>query len=81
MKKKVGTVLDEDLLFMAKKTALDERKTLSQLLEDALKTYLNKTARTADKRRRGVSAGTQGAMKISRRMLKTIMEEEGVYES
>jgi hypothetical protein len=81
MKKKVGTVLDEDLLFMAKKTALDERKTLSRLLEDALKTYLNKPGRTADKRRKGVSAGTQGSMKISRRMLKTIMEEEGVYGS
>ena len=81
MKKKIGTVLDEDLLFMAKKTALDERKTLSRLLEDALKTYLNKPGRTAGKRRRGVSAGTQGAMKISRRMLKTIMEEESVYES
>ncbi len=81
MKKKIGTILDEDLLFRAKKTALVKRKSLSRILEDALKTYLN-TAEKAVKEKRGTIAhDTQGAMKISRDMLKAVMEEEGVYES
>lgn len=81
MKKKVGTVLDGDLLFRAKKSALVQRKSLSHLFEDALKTYLNTTEKTSDERQGTVSRDTQGAMKISQEVLKAIMEEEGVYES
>ncbi|MDP3296264.1 MAG: hypothetical protein A2W05_02655 [Candidatus Schekmanbacteria bacterium RBG_16_38_10] len=81
MKKKVGTILDEDLLFRAKKTALVKRKSLSQILEDALKAYLNTTEKAIGEKRGSVAQGTQGAMKISRHMLKAVMEEEGVYES
>lgn len=40
MKKKLGTVLDDELLYRAKKIALIQRISLSQLLEDALKKYL-----------------------------------------
>ena len=40
MKKKIGTLLDEDLIFRAKQVAVSERQALSQLLENALKMYL-----------------------------------------
>jgi hypothetical protein len=38
MKKKIGTILDEDILFAAKHMALLQRKTLSEFLEDAIRT-------------------------------------------
>jgi len=35
VKKKIGTMLDEDLIFRAKQLALSERQALNQLLENA----------------------------------------------
>jgi hypothetical protein len=81
MKIKVGTILDEDLLFQVKKAAVIQRKSLSKLLEDALKTYLNIMEKKIKERQNNVAQSTSGAMSISNKMLKVIMEEEGVYES
>ena len=79
MKKKVGTILDEELLWEAKKTAVREKKSLSHLLEDALKGYLAKSEK--DKRSKGIVQITRGIMKLRPRHLKEIMQEEGVYDS
>lgn len=79
MKKKVGTILDEELLWEAKKTAIREKKSLSHLLEDALKGYLKKSEK--DKRSKGIVKRTRGIMKLRPRDLKIIMEEEGVYDT
>jgi len=81
MKKKVGTILDEELLFQVKKAAVIQRKSLSRLLEDALKTYLNIMEKETKERQKNVAQSTSGAMSISKKMLKVIMEEEGVYGS
>jgi hypothetical protein len=80
MKKKLGTVLDDELLYRAKKTALAQRISLSQLLENALKTYLIMIEEKKSSEKNIVNE-TKGTMKISPSMLKTIMEEEGVYEA
>ncbi len=79
MKKKIGTMLDEDLIFRAKQVALSERQALNQLLENALKMYLDSIEKNAG--RKDVVEMTQGSMNISRVALKAIMEEEGVYET
>lgn len=81
MKKKVGTILDEELLFQVKKAAVIQRKSLSRLLEDALKTYLNIMEKETKERQKNVAQSTSGAMSIPKKMLKVIMEEEGVYGS
>ncbi len=79
MKKKIGTVLDEGLVLKAKKVALTKRQTFSQILEDALRNYLTEIEqREKDKK---VALTTKGAMKVSKRVLKQIMEEEGVYDT
>ena len=78
-KKKVGTILDEELLWEAKKTAIREKKSLSHLLEDALKGYLEKSVK--DKRSKGIVRRTRGIMKLRPGYLKEIMQEEGVYDS
>lgn len=81
MKKKIGTILDEGLIFRAKQVALSERQALNQLLENALKMYLDSIEKKKNAGRNDVSEMTRGAMNISPEALKAIMEEEGVYES
>jgi len=79
MKKKIGTVLDEGLLWEAKKVAVLEKKSLSHLLEEALRAYLEKVKK--GKKGTGVVRKTRGIMKLRPGYLKEIMEEEGVYEA
>lgn len=79
MKKKVGTVIDEELIFKAKKKALSRNMALSQVLEDALKMYLLTVNKKAAKEKRNISQETRGVMKISKAELKAVMEEEGIY--
>ena len=81
MKKKIGTMLDEDLIFRAKQLALSQRQALNQLLENALKMYLDSIEKKKNAGRNDVSEMTRGAMNISPEALKAIMEEEGVYET
>lgn len=45
MKKKVGTVLEESLLFEAKKASLEDRVSFQQLLEKALEKFLRERPR------------------------------------
>jgi len=81
MKKKVGTMLDESLIYEAKKVAVSRKQPLSQLLEDALRMYLLSMDSKTKLGRKNVSQSTRGSMSISPSVLKTIMEEEGVYET
>ena len=81
MKKKIGTMLDEGLIFRAKQVALSERQPLNQLLENALEMYLDSIEKKKNAGRNDVSEMTRGAMNISPEALKAIMEEEGVYEA
>ena len=41
MKQKVGTLIEEDVLRLAKRRAVDEGRPLSNLIQDALETYLS----------------------------------------
>ncbi len=79
MKKKIGTVLDEKLLWEAKKVAVLGKKPLSHLLEEALRAYLEKLKK--GKRKKDIVRRTKGIMKITPEYLKEILEEEGVYET
>ena len=81
MKKKVGTILEEELLYKAKQAALLQKQSLSQLLEDALKIYLLYVEKNKTKRHKNISQSTHGTMKIPRTVLKNIMEDEGIYET
>ena len=81
MKKKIGTMLDEDLIFRAKQVALSERQALNQILENALKMYLDSIEKKKNAGHNDVSEMTRGVMNISPATLKAIMEEEGVYET
>lgn len=81
MKKKIGTLLDEELFFEAKKVALSEKKPLSRLLEDALKIYLLTVEIDKGKYRENIVQDTRGVMRVSKKVLKAVMEEEGPYNA
>lgn len=81
LKKKIGTVIDEELIFKAKQKALSSKMPLNQILEDALKTYLLTVNKKTTKGQRSISQETKGVMKVSKKDLRAVMEEEGVYES
>lgn len=81
LKKKIGTVIDEELIFKAKQKALSSKMPLNQILEDALRTYLLTVDKKTTKGQRSISQETKGVMKVSKKDLRAVMEEEGVYES
>jgi len=81
MKKKIGTLLEEDLIFDAKQLALSQKQPFSKVLEDALRMYLLTMERKTGLKRKNISLSSHGAMNISPSVLKSIMEEEGVYET
>ena len=81
MKIKVGTILEEDLLYKAKQVALLQKQSLSQFLEDALKIYLLSVEKNTMKKQKNISQSTHGTMKVPRAVLKAIMEDEGLYET
>ena len=81
MKKKIGTILDEELVFKAKQVALSNGQSLSQILEDALKIYLLTVDKKKLEKKRNISQNTRGSMRVSQAELKAIMEEEDVYET
>jgi len=81
MKKKIGTLLEEDLIFDAKRVALFQKQPFSKVLEDALRMYLLTMERKTRLKRENISLSSYGAMSISPSVLKSIMEEEGVHET
>lgn len=81
MKKKIGTLLEEDLIFDAKQVALSQKLPFSKVLEDALRMYLLTMEKKTRSKQKNISATSHGAMSISPSALKSIMEEEGVYEA
>jgi rRNA pseudouridine-1189 N-methylase Emg1 (Nep1/Mra1 family) len=74
MKKKVGTILDEQLLTAAKVVAAQEGKRLAEIIEEALLQYLRRW------RGKGIVAKTKGALQAPSKVVQDILEEESVFE-
>lgn len=81
MKRKVGTVLEEELLWKAKRAAVRERKTLSLLLEEALQEHLSRLEGRRAARGKSLVEETRGVFKVSKKLLKAVLAEEGLYEA
>jgi len=74
-------MLDEELIFKAKQAALSERQALSHFLTNALKMYLQSLENGKSSMKKDVCATTRGAMNISTKTLKALLEEERVYDT
>lgn len=80
MKKKVGTILDARLFGEAKRTAKEEHRPLSHLVESAIRFYLS--ARPPNGRTSAVDVvrRTYGAMKASPRIVRAALKAPNWYE-
>ena len=81
MKRKVGTVLDDRLLWKAKQVAAREKKPLSALLEEALDAHLVRLGERPSGRRGHVVEQTSGALRIGKKALIALLKEDGVFEA
>ena len=78
MKKKIGTVMEDSLLWEAKKIALEKRETLSRVFEAAMEAYLENIKK--EKRSKGIVQRTRGMFKPTAEEFEEVMNEPGVYD-
>jgi hypothetical protein len=76
MKKKVGTVIEEKTMRLAKRRAAEEGRSLSDVIQDALAQYLNKEAATPKERKAAFHLFCERPMKIPPKQLRYILEED-----
>jgi Holliday junction resolvasome RuvABC ATP-dependent DNA helicase subunit len=78
MKKKIGTLMEEGLIYKAKRVALSQNKPLNAVLEEALSHFLQNEAEKVKEEH--IARSSQGVMRLPKNILKEIMEEEGYHE-
>jgi hypothetical protein len=78
LKRKIGTLMEEELIYKAKKVALSQNKPLNAVLEEALSHFFQGEE---EKAKGGhIARSSQGIMRLPKKLLKKIMEEEGYHE-
>ena len=76
MKRKVGTIIEEDVIRLAKRRAVEENRPLSDLIQDALVAYLSN--KTPDPRIREAAFRTfcEQPIRLSRDQFEELLEED-----
>lgn len=75
MIRKVGTTLDEDVLRKAKRRAVEEGRPVSDLIGDAIESYLSTRTATPAKRDAAYQFFCDQPMKLSRNQFKAVLTE------
>ena len=76
MKQKVNFLIDREILLLAKQRAVEERRPLSDLIEDALAKYLRKDAATLEEREKAFQLFCERPMRLSGEQLRQVLQEE-----
>lgn len=76
MKQKIGTLIEEDIMRLAKRRAAEEGRPLSDLIQDALEQYLKKDAATPKERKMAFHLFCERPMKIPAEQLRYVLEED-----
>ena len=76
MKKKIGTLIEESTMRLAKRKAAEEGRSLSDVIQDALVQYLRKEAATPKERKMAFHLFCERPMKISPKQLRYVVEED-----
>lgn len=76
MKKKVGTLIEQDVLRRAKRRAADEGRPLSDIIQDALQSYLSDRTVEPAKREAAYQLYCESPMKLTPRQLKAVLQED-----
>ena len=74
MKQKVGTLLQEDVLRRAKRRAADERRPLSDVIQDALEKYLSAGLPDPARREAAFHILCEAPIKLAPEHLKAVLE-------
>jgi hypothetical protein len=76
MKKKVGILIEEDVIRDAKRRAAEEGRSLSNIIQDALISYLNHKVPDRQKRESAYQIFCEQPMRISKKRFKEILGED-----
>jgi hypothetical protein len=76
VKRKVGTLLEEDVLRRAKRRAADERRPLSDLIQDALERYLSAGLPEPARREAAFQLLCERPIKLSLEEFKAVLEHD-----
>jgi len=76
MKRKVGTLIEEDVMKLARRRAADEDRPLSDLIQDALVTYLSRRAPDPKKRERAYMKFCEEPIRITKDQFEEILTED-----
>ena len=75
MKRKVGTLLEEDVLRRAKRRAADEGRPLSDLIQDALEKYLTARLQEPARREAAFQLFCERPIKLSPEQFKAVLRQ------
>jgi hypothetical protein len=76
MKRKVGTLLEEDILRKAKRRALDEGRPLSDLIRDAIENYLSTRVIEQATRDAAYQLFCERPMKLTSAQFRAVLRED-----
>jgi len=76
MKRKVGTLLEEDVLRKAKRRAVDEGRPLSDLIQNAIENYLSSRVVEPAKREAAFRLFCDHPMKLTTAQFRAVLEED-----
>jgi hypothetical protein len=76
MKQKISTVIEAEILRVAKQRAAEERRPLSELVREALMKYLGENAATPEERKMAYKLFCERPMKIPPQVLRYVIEDD-----
>ena len=76
MKQKIGTLIEEDVMRLAKRRAAEEGRSLSNLIQDAIVRYLHKEAATPKERKMAYRLFCERPMKIPPEQFRHVLDED-----
>jgi hypothetical protein len=76
MKRKVGTLIEEEVIKLAKHRAFEEHRPLSDVIQDAIVLYLSNKMPSPKKRESAYRLFCEQPMHISKEQFKEILEED-----
>ncbi len=76
MRQKLGTLIEEKIMRLAKRRAAEEGRPLYEIIEEALTHYLNGTAASSHERETAYHIFCERPLKLSRAQFRHVLEED-----
>ena len=76
MKRKIGTLIEEEVIKLVKHRAADEGRPLSDLIQDALVSYLSKSVPKPKERDMAFQIFCERPLRLSKEQFQQIFEED-----